>query len=110
MASIASLDNDSWDCAVGGAFERGEVRMALDHPGIQARPLWLFRDDRSRTKLLSPDLHRDIRIRQQIVVPGGMLIAAAIRCSDDETITVVNVRERMDPRFATFGSTTMQQE
>src|SRR5262249_45152873 len=59
------------------------------------------------THPLATDLHADVRVFQQVVVPAGVRITAATGCNDDQVLAIGCVyesRSPLDTRFRAGGT------
>ena len=87
-----SLEEDRGDHAVGLFLVVREARVDLRVLVVQPAPLRASRDrDGPRAELLRPDLDRDLGVRAQIVVPGGVRGRAALRRDDQVPVAVPGV-------------------
>src|SRR5438270_6828189 len=89
--SAPAVEDDDRDLAGGPALVVGKARHHLRLGCEEALVLLAGRDARRGDELLAQDLHRDLRIGDQVVVPARILGRAAL--GGDDHVVVAGSRE-----------------
>src|SRR5205809_206685 len=106
----SSLQDHEWDLTVSALLVARVVVIRGDGLGPQALAFVGRRDARVDGPALGADLHGRIRMRTQVVQPGGVLGKAALGGDDDDVVAVADVEQGSGALDAALGPDVVEQE
>src|SRR4051794_28563490 len=104
---LGALEDEDRDLSRGLCLLRFEV---LDLLGDLSPLVGIVHDARPNCVLFGPDLDRGVRIRLQVVEPGGRPGRAVVRRDDGQIVAVGPVAEHRRPLLARFGALGREQK
>src|SRR5271166_1744292 len=104
------IQHDHRDLALGLLLVIGIGWPELERLLPQPRALRAGGRPGPRLQLGGPDLHVDLRVREQIAVPAGVFWRAAFRGDDDITVAVLAVEQREDEPLPRLAAGRRQQQ
>src|SRR3954447_22980888 len=107
---LARLEDHERDLALGPVLVVRVTAVEVDHLGPEALALLGSGYPRLDAELPRAGLNGRLRVRPEVVKPGGMPRRPALRGHDHDVVAVLQVHERRRPLLSALGSDVVEQE